>query len=208
MRVLVLFEFSGRVSGAFRARGHTAYSMDLLPTLGDPRYHWQQDITIAGTVLDDARRQEWDLVIAHPSCTRVTNAGVRWLYKGGRGTEVDPEKWGEMEAGAGLMRWLDRLAWRRFAMENPVPHDHALQIIGRKYDQIIQPWQFGTGEIKKTCLWLQNLPKLQPTKIVPGRTPRVHHESPGIKGGLTRAQRRSITDPGIADAFAEQWGNL
>jgi hypothetical protein len=94
------------------------------------------------------------------------------------------------------------------AVENPVPHGYAAKLIGQPYTQIIQPWQFGTGETKKTCLWLKNLPKLLPTDIVNGRKPRVHHESPGIRNGLTREQRRSVTNAGIGDAMAEQWGNF
>jgi hypothetical protein len=115
-----------------------------------------------------------------------------------------------MEQAVALFRWCLQLPFghQKLCVENPVMHEHAMKRIGQPYAQIIQPWQFGHGEIKKTCLWLKNLPLLQPTNIVPGRTPRVHHESPGVKGGLTRAQRRSVTYPGIAEAMAEQWGKL
>jgi hypothetical protein len=131
---------------------------------------------------------------------------VRWLYKNGRGKVPDPKKWLEMEAAAQEFSWLLDQPFDRLAVENPVMHDHALRIIGIRYDQIIQPYEHGHGEIKKTCLWLRGLPPLKPSNIVAGRKPRVHHESPGMKNGLTRAQRRSITYLGIAEAMAEQWG--
>lgn len=208
MNVLVLFEFSGIVRDAFRARGHNAWSVDLSPCLRSNAYHWRGDATVMGCVADPTLRQQWDLIIAHPPCTRLTNAGVRWLYKNGKGTVIDRMKWSEMESYAQLFRWVLNLQIGnvRLAVENPVMHSHATEIIGRPYSQIIQPFQFGHGEIKKTCLWLFGLPHLKPTKIVEGRKPRVHHESPGLKGGLTRSQRRSITYQGIADAMAKQWG--
>ena len=207
MNVLVLYEFSGVVREAFRRRGHDARSVDYTAALDGSRNHYQDSVQ---NVVGAIARRSWgwvpDVVIAHPSCVRLTNAGVRWLYKDGRGKVVDPKKWAEMEAGANEFRWLLGLPFPRMAVENPVMHDHAMQIIGKPYTQIIQPWMFGHGEIKKTCLWLRGLSKLKPTKVVSGRKPRVHHESPGVKNGLTRSQRRSITYPGIGDAFAEQWG--
>lgn len=168
-----------------------------------PNYHFEGDAFAIAKAYGP-----WDLIIAHPPCTRLTNAGSRWLYRGGKGTVRDPIKWRQMELAAYRFSKLYSLKTPRLAIENPVMHSHAAAIVGKRPTQIIQPYQFGHGEIKKTCLWLRELPLLMPTKIVAGRKPRVHHESPGVIGGLTRAQRRSATYPGIADAFADQWGQL
>jgi hypothetical protein len=139
-------------------------------------------------------RERWDLVVAHPTCTRLTNSGVRWLH--------ERNLWEELEVAAEF--FLDCLSANaeRVAVENPIPHRYALERIGRGYDQIIHPWQFGHGETKATCLWLKNLPKLQPTNIVEGREPKVHRMSPSPD----RWKERSRTYQGIADAMAEQWG--
>jgi hypothetical protein len=207
MRVLVACEFSGVVRDAFRARGHDAWSCDLLPSESNPyidrlkpeQYDWpdtgahfQAD---ALSVAEDPAYGEWDLMIAHPPCTYLTNSGVRWLAN-------NPERMREMQKAAWFFKSLfnvERIP--RIAVENPIPHRY-----GRlpRYDQIVQPWMFGHGETKATCLWLKNLPKLVPTKIVEGRTPRVHHASPGPD----RWKERSRTLPGIADAMAEQWGTI
>lgn len=195
MRVLVACEFSGIVRDAFIARGHYAKSVDLLPT-ERPGPHYQGDI------LDFIKSTNgWDLMIAHPPCTYLTNSGVRWLY-GGKGTVPDEERWYHMEQAAIFFYRLLNANIPKIAVENPVMHRYAVEIIGRKQDQIIQPWQFGHGETKGTGLWLENLPKLVPTNIVEGRKPRVHYASPGP----SRWKERSITYQGIADAMAEQWG--
>jgi hypothetical protein len=138
---------------------------------------------------------EWyDLLIAHPPCPRLTNSGVRWLH--------ERNLWSEMYQAADFFRRVLNLPVRKIGAENPIPHKYALERIGRKYDQIIQPWQFGHGETKATCLWLKNLPKLQPTNIVSGREARIHKLPPSAD----RWKLRSITYQGIADAMADQWG--
>ena len=187
MKVLVACEFSGAVRCAFAARGHDATSCDLLPS-EVPGQHIQGDMFAVPDM------GSYDLVIAHWPCTRLANSGVRWL--------AERDLWAEMrESAEGFRRILD-LPVARIAVENPIPHRYALDIIGRKYDQIIQPWQFGHGETKATCLWLKGLPPLVPTNIVEGRTARVHRASPGAD----RWKERSRTLPGIADAMAAQWG--
>lgn len=184
MRVLVACEFSGIVRDAFRARGHDAVSCDLLPCeLDGP--HYQMDVR---TILKDCG---WDLMIAHPPCTHLAVSGARWF----------PGKRKEQAEALDFVRLLMNAPIERIAIENPV------SIISskiRKPDQIIQPWQFGHGEIKATCLWLKNLPPLVPTKIVAGRTARVHRMPPSSD----RWKERSRTLQGIADAMAQQWSNL
>ena len=194
MKILVACEFSGRVRDAFLARGHDAWSCDLCPTesiklneLGCIR-HIQGDVL---KILDAG----WDLMIAHPPCTYLCNSGVRWLYS----QEGRMEK---MQEAAEFFRTLLKAPIPKIAVENPIPHRYAIGIIGRKYDQIIQPWQFGHGETKATCLWLKGLRKLGTTKLVAGREPRIHRMPPG----KDRSKLRSITYQGIADAMAAQWG--
>lgn len=192
MRVLIACEFSGIVREAFRKRGHDAWSCDLIPS-ELPGDHF------TGRVEDLIPFQKWDLMIAHPPCTYLANSGVRWLY-GGSGTTPDPVRWTQMEEAAVFFRTLLDAPIERIAVENPIQHRHAEL---PKQTQIIQPWMFGHGETKATCLWLKNLPKLEPTNIVEGRSPRVHYASPGPD----RWKERSRTLQGIADAMAEQWGN-
>jgi hypothetical protein len=184
MKVLVACEFSGVVRRAFRERGHDAWSCDLLPSDDPSRFHFTAN---ALGVLDNG----WDLMIAHPPCTHLAVSGARWFK--------DKEK--EQAEALEFVRVLLGAPIPRIALENPV------SIISsriRKPDQIIQPWQFGHGETKATCLWLKNLPKLEPTNIVEGREGRVWKEPPGPD----RWKKRSITFKGIADAMAEQWGSL
>lgn len=137
----------------------------------------------------------WDIAILHPPCTRLTNSGVRWLH--------ERNLWGELDEAASFFRFCLEFPADRVAVENPIPHKHALERIGRKYDQIIQPWQFGHGETKATCLWLKGLPPLHPTKIVEGREARIHRLPPTAD----RWKIRSETYAGIAAAMANQWGN-
>ncbi len=182
MRVLVACEFSGIVRDAFRERGHDAWSCDLLPS-ERPGPHIQCGVL---GVLD----RGWDLMIAHPPCTHLAVSGARWFK----------DKRQEQEAALQFVRALLDAPIPRIALENPV------SIISsriRKPDQIIQPWQFGHGETKATCLWLKGLSLLKPSNIVGGRETRVHHESPGPD----HWKNRSRTYPGIAKAMAEQWTN-
>ncbi len=181
MRVLIACEFSGAVRDAFLALGHDAMSCDILPT-EKPGPHHQGDVR---DVLGDG----WDLMIAHPPCTHLAVSGARWFK----------EKRAEQEDALAFVRILLDAPIPRIALENPV------SIISsriRKPDQTIQPWQFGHGETKATCLWLIGLPPLVPTDIVAGREARVHRMPPGPN----RWRERSRTFPGIAAAMAAQWG--
>ncbi len=187
MRVLVACEFSGIVRDAFAARGHDAWSCDLLPT-ERPGNHIQGDVF-------NYLNENWDLLIFHWACTYLCNSGVRWLHeKSGR--------WNLMRESAEKFKMVLDSGIPKIAGENPRPHKYALKIIGQKYNQVIQPWQFGHGETKATCLWLVGLPPLMSTSIVTGREQRVFREPPSGE----RWKNRSRTLPGIAKAMAEQWG--
>jgi len=182
MRVLVACEFSGTVRDAFTARGHDAWSCDVLPS-ETPGQHFQGDVR-------EFLEAGWDLLIAHPPCTHLAVSGARWFK----------DKKDEQAHGLGFVMQLWSAPVDRIAIENPIS---ILSSRWRKPDQIIQPWQFGHGETKATCLWLKGLSKLLPTDIVDGRTPRVHFASPGED----RWKDRSRTLPGIAAAMADQWGS-
>lgn len=198
MRVLVACEFSGTVRRAFAARGHDAWSCDLLPSEDRSNKHLIGDVR---QYLDAG----WDLLIAHPPCTRLCNSGVRWLSTPPAGRTLE-DMWAELDAGADLFSACWNAPVERIAVENPVMHKHAKARI-RNYQepaQSIQPWQFGHGECKRTCLWLKNLPPLVPTNIVAGREQRVHRMSPG----KDRWRERSRFFSGIAEAMADQWGGL
>lgn len=198
LRVLVACEFSGVVRNAFRAAGHDAWSCDLLPAEDSSPYHIQADIRdvaneprfVGGPLPCDIYVHPlWDLMIAHPPCTHLSVSGARWFKN----------KADEQAEALDLVRFLLECRIPKIALENPI------SIISSRYrkpDQIIQPWQFGHGETKATCLWLKNLPKLQPTNVVEGRKPRVHHEPPSAD----RWKNRSRTYQGIAEAMASQWG--
>lgn len=189
MRILIACEFSGVVRDAFTRRGHEAWSCDLLPS-ETPGNHFQGDLT---DFLTKRSTPIFDLMIAHPPCTHLAVSGARWFK----------DKKREQEEALAFVSWLMDGGFvniKRIAIENPI------SIISsriRKPDQIIQPWQFGHGETKATCLWLKNLPKLTPTNIVSGREARVHRMPPGPE----RWKERSRTFQGIADAMADQWGN-
>jgi len=190
MRVLLACEFSGVVREAFRARGHDAWSCDLLPDEDSSGHHLQTNVlTVLEGLLHPNVGGPWDLMIAHPPCTHLAVSGARWFK----------DKAKEQAEALEFVRALLDAPIPRIALENPV------SIISsriRKPDQIIQPWQFGHGEVKATCLWLKGLPKLAPTKIVEGRHPACWLASPGPE----RWKIRSRTYQGIADAMAEQWG--
>ncbi|MEH6697214.1 MAG: hypothetical protein V7672_00800 [Brevundimonas sp.] len=199
MRVLVACEFSGTVRRAFEARGHDAWSCDLLPAEDGSNRHITGD---ARDHLNDG----WDLLmVAHPPCTRLCNSGVRWLATPPPGKTV-AQMQGELEEGAALFSAFWNAPIDRVCIENPVMHRHAKALI-ENYEppaQSVQPWQFGHGETKRTCFWLRNLPPLAPTDIVEGREARVHRMPPGPD----RWKERSRFFPGIAEAMADQWGDL
>lgn len=198
MRVLVGCEFSGIVREAFKAAGHDAWSCDLLDT-EIPGQHIKDDVL---NHLNDG----WDLAIFHPPCTYLCNSGVRWLtigYKNGFPV-FHNQRLKNMDEASDFFKTLLNAPIKHICVENPIPHQYAIDNIGRKYDQIIQPWEHGHGETKATCLWLKNLPLLVPSNIVDGRQAKVW-KSPDSKD---RWKRRSRTYAGIGKAFATQWGNL
>ncbi len=180
MKVLIACEFSGITREAFKAKGHDAWSCDQLPT-EIPGNHIQGDVL---SVIKDG----WDLMIAHPPCTHLAVSAARWFKE---------HPWEQLEA-LDFVLCLMSAPIEKICIENPI--SIIASAIG-KPDQIIQPWMFGHGETKSTCLWLKNLPKLIPTNMVNGRNPRIHTESPSNK----RSKNRSRSYPGIAAAMAEQW---
>lgn len=184
MKVLIACEFSGVVREAFKAKGHDAYSCDILPSEIPSPNHIQDNVL---NVLND----NWDLMIAHPPCTHLAVSGARWFK----------HKQQEQKDALIFVQKLMDAPIEKIAIENPI------SIISskiKKPSQIIQPWQFGHGETKATCLWLKNLPNLIPTDIVEGREARIHKMPPSIN----RGKERSRTYIGIAKAMAEQWGKL
>ena len=183
MRVLVACEFSGVVRDAFIRKGHDAISCDLLPT-DRQGPHYQGDVF---DIIDDG----FDLMVAHPPCTHLAVSGARYFAV----KRAD----GRQKAAIDFFMRLTRTRIPRFAIENPVC---IMSSEWRKPDQIIQPWQFGHGETKATCLWLKDLPLLVPTNIVDGREARIAN-MPDSKG---RQKLRSVTYEGIAEAMADQWG--
>lgn len=192
LKVLVACEESQTVCKEFRELGHDAYSNDIIECSGGhPDWHLQMD------ALDAIKLKDWDLVIAHPPCTRLANSGVRWL--------AERNLWGDMRKAAAFFNHISfacRVRNIPFCIENPIPHKYAIELISH-YTQLIQPWMFGHGETKATCLWLNNLPKLTPTQIVSGREQRIWNIGPG----KDRSKKRSKTYSGIAKAMAEQWSN-
>lgn len=187
LRVLVACEFSGVVRRAFSLRGHDAWSCDLLPhednaEPGGCIQHFRMDVR-------HLLNEGWDLMIAHPPCTDLASSGARWWHLKG------------VRQGAALafVQALMDAPIPRICIENPVG---VISTRIRKPDQIVQPWMFGHGETKTTCLWLKDLPALTPTSVVEGRYARVHRESPSPE----RWKNRSRTYQGIANAMATQWG--
>lgn len=209
LRVLVGCEYSGTVRDAFIALGHEAMSCDLLPSdAGEP--HYQGDIF---DIVDDG----WDIGIFHPPCTYLTNAGVRWLHEhvvsrnGKKPVISGAVRWNELQKGADFFKALLNCSIPKVAVENPIPHKYAVGLIGRKYDQIVQPWMFGHPERKATCFWLKGLPKLVETNNVkahmltlPKREQQKMHYLPPSPD---RWKLRSKTYEGIALAMAQQWGS-
>jgi hypothetical protein len=183
LRVLVACEFSGTVREAFRKKGCDAWSCDLLETEIPSKYHVQDDVL---EYLKD--KPDWDLMIAHPPCTYLAVSGAKWF----KVRQV------EQQQALAFVKSLMNVDIPRICIENPIS---VISSKIRKPDQIIQPWMFGHGETKATCLWLKNLPLLTPTKITEGREGRVWRETPNEN----RWKNRSRTYPGIAEAMARQW---
>ena len=183
MRVLIACEYSGTVRDAFTRGGHDAMSCDLLPSETEGQ-HYQGDVR-------DLLDYPFDLMVAHPPCTHLSVSGARYFAE----KRVD----GRQQSAVSFFMALARAPIPRIAIENPVC---VLSSLWRKPDQVIQPWQFGHGETKATCLWLKGLPKLMPTQIVEGREARVHRMPPSAD----RWKERSRTFTGIAEAMASQWG--
>jgi len=196
MKVLVACEYSGRVRDAFLAKGHDAISCDLLPT-DQHGPHYQGDVF-------DLDLSSFDLMIAHPPCTYLTNSGVVWLHR-------DPQRWKLLDEAAAFFKALLTAPIPKICIENPIMHKYAKERIGGvKQSQVIQPWMFGHMEQKATCLWLKGLPLLEETnnvreemlKLPKRKRERLHYLSPSPD----RWKLRSTTYQGIADAMANQWG--
>lgn len=187
MRILVACEESQAVTKAFRRLGHTAYSCDVQPCSGGvPEWHIQGDVTAYLGL-------EWDMILTFPPCTHLAVSGAKHF--------AAKRESGVQQEAVDFFKVFTQLACPRVAIENPIG---IMSRLYRKPDQIIQPWQFGHGETKATCLWLKGLPLLTPTNIVDGRSDRIHK----MPGGKNQAKLRSKTYDGIAQAMAEQWGKL
>ena len=196
MKVLIACEFSGVVRDAFTALGHDAMSCDILPT-ESPGNHYQGDIF-------DLDFSEFDLLIAHPPCTYLANSGVCHLHK-------TTERWPKLFEGAEFFKRLLDAPVPKKAIENPIMHKYARQLIGGvRQSQVVQPWMFGHPEQKATCLWIQGLPLLKPTSSVKeemmalpkNQRERLHYLPPSED----RQKLRSVTFQGLANAMASQWG--
>lgn len=186
LKVLVACEESQAVTKEFRALGHEAYSCDIEPSSGGhPEWHYQQDVT-------ELLKERWDILIAFPPCTHLAVSGARHFKQ----KRLD----GRQQQGIDFFNLFTNLNSEYVAIENPIG---IMSSLYRKPDQIIQPWQFGHGETKATCLWLKNLPKIIPTDIVDGREARIHKMPPS----KDRSKLRSVTFEGIAKAMAIQWSD-
>ena len=185
MKVLVACEYSGIVRDAFTSKGHDAWSCDILPT-ESPGNHFQGDIL-------EHLNKGWDLMIAHPPCTHLAVSGARWFTEG-------KKPWSLQEDALDFVRKLLSAPINKIALENPIS---VISTKIKKPTQIIQPYQFGHGERKSICLWLKNLPKLNPIKIVSGRQQRIWKMPPS----KNRGKLRSLFYTGIAKAMADQWGS-
>lgn len=210
MKVLIACEESQRITIEMRKLGHECYSCDIdYPSGHHPEWHIHQDVLplLNGdcefTTMDGISHKiegEWDLIVAHPPCTYLTVSGNRWFNIEKYGDKARERLKLREEAYDFFMKFINAKC-KRIAVENPIGY---MNTHYRKPDQIIQPWQFGHGETKATCLWLKGLPLLRPTNIVKGREQRIWKMGPSED----RVKERSKTYPGIAKAIAEQWGNL
>lgn len=201
-KVLVACEESQAVTIELRKLGIEAYSCDLEPCSGGhPEWHLQQDVA-------ELLQQHWDMIIAHPPCTYLTNSGVGWLT----GKNAKLGRWEQLKYGAEFFKMFLDHPCDKIAIENPIMHKYAIDIIGRKHDQLIQPYMFGHAERKATCFWLKGLPplvetdnrKIEMQSLPKNEAQRLHYLPPSKE----RAKLRSKTFPGIAKAMAEQWGKL
>jgi len=197
MRVLVACEESQAVTKEFRKKGHEAYSCDILPCSGGhPEWHFERsvkDLTAYQWMITDKQKWHWDIVIAFPPCTDLCVSGARWFK--------EKQSDGRQQASIDFFMHFVNHPCPKIAIENPIG---IMSTHYRKPDQIIQPWEFGHGETKATCLWLKGLPKLKPTNIVSGREQKIWRMAPSED----RARLRSKTYQGIAEAMAEQWGGM
>jgi len=187
MKAIIACEESQAVTIEFRKIGIEAFYCDTLPCSGGhPEWHLQQDVI-------PLLEENWDMIIAFPPCTHLAVSGARWFE--------EKRQDGRQQQGINFFMEFTKTKCNMVAVENPIG---IMSTLYRKPDQIIQPWQFGHGETKSTCLWLKGLPLLMPTNIVNGREPRIHKMPPTEN----RSKLRSKTFPGIAKAMAEQWGKL
>ena len=193
--ILVACECSGIVRDAFEAAGWDAWSCDIKKSENGGKHH-------IGDAFEFMNSRDWDMLIAHPPCTRLCNSGIQWLTSPPKGKTLE-EIWKELDEGAELFSKFLNSKIKRVAIENPIMHYHVKKKIRNFIEpaQLIQPWQFGHGETKGTYLWLKNIPPLSPTNIVDGRESRIHNMRPG----KDRSTERSRTYTGIAKAMAEQW---
>lgn len=197
MKVLVACEYSGRVRDAFTKLGHDAMSCDLLET-ESPGNHYKGDVR---EVLGGG----WDLMIAHPPCTYISNAGAKHLYKGGQGV-LNLERFKHGLEAVNLFNLLWKVDIAQICIENPVPSTVYYEYGLQRYHQTIQPYEYGHPLQKRTCLWLKELPNLVPTAITDERQSSRVAGNWFNKGGKDRQKNRAMTFQGIADAMAMQWG--
>ena len=204
VKVLVACERSGMVRRAFERAGHLAVSCDMEPADDDGNHHQGDVIPLLG--------MGWDLLIAHPPCTRLTNSGVRWLIEPPKGKTL-AQMWQDLREGAAFYRALRDAPIKRKAIENPIMHKHARALVEPGYRQVVQPWWFGDRAFKATGLELIGLPDLVATdKLTPPKAGTDEHKRWSMihraPPGPNRARERSNTFPGLAQAMADQWGDL
>jgi hypothetical protein len=208
LRWLIACEESGAVRDALEDLGQNAYSCDLKPT--SSKQTKTSGKHIQGDVLK-ILKEGWDRLIAFPYCTYSTNAGSKWLYINGKKENgIDPERWEELKIGVAFFNAFWNAPIEKKALENPIPHKHALKLMDAKYTQIIQPYMFGHMEQKATCLWLDGFPKLRPTNNVYKEMMRLPYKERcrlHWYSGPDRSEIRSKTFPNIAKAMAKQWSN-